>query len=313
MMSYSNKFVMCVMVDGQPVKSLANGETRIPFNSEYVLRFKNKHNRRAVVKFFIDGENVSGAGYVISGNSHVDIKRHASHDAAFKLVPLDSWQAVDAGKSGSNEDKQKGVIEARFYLEKEKKHEVHHHHYHKTIIKRGMPWTPPYQPYTPYWQDLTHGPFTPIGGSNVTYGSSSTGGSNVTYGASMNCSSFGGDSLHPVLNQLAPESSFVPESKVEDGCTVEGNMTGQLFETTYIDCEDNYTTLTLFLRGYHIENVIPVNNICQKGRRKNVEDDLFQENEKLRKEIAEQKRIKERDALLEENRRLREELEALKS
>ena len=55
-MVYSNKFVMCVLVNGKPVEELANGEVQIPFNTEYVLRFRNKNDRRAVVKFWIDGE-----------------------------------------------------------------------------------------------------------------------------------------------------------------------------------------------------------------------------------------------------------------
>jgi len=61
-MVYSNKFVMCVLHHGHPLKELANGMVSLPFGAEYALRLRNKNNRRAVVKLFIDGENVSGGG-----------------------------------------------------------------------------------------------------------------------------------------------------------------------------------------------------------------------------------------------------------
>jgi hypothetical protein len=154
-MVYSNKFVMAVLLNGEPQKELANGVVKLPFGAEYTLRFRNKNSRRAVVKIFIDGENVSGGGYVIPANDFVDIKRHHDKDRAFKWVDLDSPDAVEHGKNGPNHDKQKGVIEARFYLEKEYKInwtppvEHHHHHHHHTDhhhhYPRPRPWYDPYR------------------------------------------------------------------------------------------------------------------------------------------------------------------------
>ena len=120
-MVYSNRFVACVLLNGTPQRELANGVVPIPFNSEYSLRFRNKHNRRACVKFTIDGESVCGGGYIIGANSSIDIHRHFDKDARFKFVSLDSPDAVDAGKNGPNEDGTKGLIEAKFYLEKNRK------------------------------------------------------------------------------------------------------------------------------------------------------------------------------------------------
>lgn len=117
-MVYSNKFVMCIIIDGKIQKELANGTVIIPFGSEYTIRFRNKNDRRAVVKFKIDGEDSSGNGYIINANSYVDIKRYAHKDCAFKFVSLNGEEAIDFGKNGDNSNKIKGLIESTFYLEK---------------------------------------------------------------------------------------------------------------------------------------------------------------------------------------------------
>jgi hypothetical protein len=98
-MMYSNKFVMCVLVNGQPQTEKANWVVTLPFGSEYALRFRNKHSRRAVVQIYIDGENVSGAGYVVPANDYVDIKRHHDKDRAFKFVSLDSPEQWTPGRT----------------------------------------------------------------------------------------------------------------------------------------------------------------------------------------------------------------------
>ena len=96
-MVYSNKFVISILVDGNTQQELANGTVKLPFGAEYAIRLRNKNSRRAVAKLFVDGENVSGNGYIVPANDHVDIKRHWDKDVAFKFVELDSPEAVDAG------------------------------------------------------------------------------------------------------------------------------------------------------------------------------------------------------------------------
>lgn len=141
-MVYSNKFIICILFKGKPQKELANGVVELPFGSEYAIRLRNKNSRRAVAVIFVDGENVSGGGYVIKGNDYVDIERHHDKDKAFKFVSLDSGEAADFGKNGPNEDKTKGTIEVKFYLEKE-------------LPVPQMPWVykkkGPFQPPQPYY------------------------------------------------------------------------------------------------------------------------------------------------------------------
>jgi len=323
-MVYSNKFVMCVLVDGKPVKELANGEVQIPFNTEYVLRFRNKNDRRAVVKFWIDGELVSGAGgYVIPANDHIDIKRHNNRDAAFVLVPLDSAEAVDAGKNGPNYDKQKGVVKAEFTLEKkyEPVREIHHHHnhYYPRTRRVSPPIYPnPWRPYEPLWlndQSVTcGGPEVHNGGMTSDYSmgdkvrSMSSG---LSYnslassaGAEMSCHAAPSEDIAQFKRISMPS---VSSPAVQDGCTVEGTATGQRFGTTYVDLEDTSTTLQIFLRGYDVGYEFPETRRVERPVRRREETvDLESENERLKQEIADAKKKK---SLEEENERLRRELE----
>jgi hypothetical protein len=338
-MVYSNKFVMCVLYQGTPQEELANGVVKLPFGAEYSLRFRNKNSRRAVVKIYIDGENVSGGGYIIPANDHIDIKRHHDKDRSFKFVELDSPEAVDAGKNGPNHDKTKGTIEARFYLEKEKptyyypqpyKYEEHHHHHHHHPKPEPVyPW--PIRPY-PIWcsndqaRGLSAGDAgsaeygaklsmdAPVGGTTCSTGA---GGQNANSGYANGRRSL---SRHKMLGATsegvtktcsapppaATEMNFAAsnENTLRDGCTVEGETTGQKFTTTWIDLEDDYTTLKVFLQGFEREAVQHVDEAPKKGRKTNKDnriDDLESENERLRKELAEL-----------ENQKLKDEIEKAK-
>lgn len=270
-MVYSNKFVMCVLVNGTPCEELANGTVKVPFNTEYVLRFRNKNNRRAVVKVSIDGENISETGFIIPANSHIDIKRPTDKDAAFKFVSLDSSDAIDHGKNGSNDDKVKGTIEAKFYLEKElsikdiyvAKYPTAYRtmSFHKSNDLSSVFGTAscllPVPTGNKYREPLSH---------------------------SSNTSVLRGISCQSASNQ--PESSIDSSlgngSILKDGCTVEGNTTGQNFRHSHIDCEDTFTTLKVFLQGFNV-----VYKKSKKNLKKNKISELEEENENLRKQIAE--------------------------
>lgn len=280
---YSNKFVFCVLVNGEPSKELANGVVSMPFGTEYVLRFRNKHNRRAVVKISIDGENVSGEGYIINANSHVDIKRHHDKDRSFKFVSLDSPDAVDFGKNGPNEDKTKGTIEAKFYLEKERPQVVYNHHnyFPPTEIHHHH-----HRPIETTWYG---GGNTRDVNRNVTrtcsIGDQARGLRRTKSGISG--SSAGGSRQDVQLNLSAPTYSTADCSSsleaLKDGCTVEGHSTGQSFYTAHIDIEDTCTSLRLFLQGFteNVETPIRKTNKSQRI------DDLESENDRLRQQLAE--------------------------
>lgn len=220
-MVYSNRFVMCVLHHGTPLQEptgtgAAHATVSLPFGAEYALRFRNKNDRRAVVKFFIDGENVSGGGYVIDANSHIDIRRHHAADLAFKFVTLDSPEAVSHGKNGPN-DGTKGLIEARFFLEKQpppRPVEIHHHHHYD---HRPSPW----RKDCDYVSRLSGASWSASAGEEKTCGG---------------------------IVSLRSVRTAVPATA--DGCTVAGSATGQFFSSASVDLEDHFTTLTIKIVGY---------------------------------------------------------------
>ncbi len=287
-MVYSNKFVMAILLDGLPVKELANGTVQLPFGCEYSLRFRNKNNVRAVVKIYVDGENVSGNGYIVPANDCVDIKRHSEKDCAFKFVSLESGDAIEHGKNGPNLDKSKGVIEARFYLEKPQlKSTVHHyHHYYNRPPAFPKKWT--HCTETPICDNPQSAPYmnhrSSIGSSDV---------ERQVFGTvSSNCSAY--DSFKLPASIPSPLEQSL---ELKDGCTVEGHATGQSFYRTEIDVEETCTTLKVFLQGYNPGRYCPPapQMFVEKYEATNIEKEnekirlqiALLENEKLKKQLAE--------------------------
>jgi hypothetical protein len=271
-MVYSNRFVACVLVNGQPQKELANGTVLLPFGQEYSLRFRNKHNRRALVKFTIDNENVSGNGYVIAANGSTDIHRHRDKDARFKFVSLDSPDAVEFGKNGPNTDGSKGVIEAKFFLEKEApvflpvEHHHHHHHYPR-----------PY--YQPYWGNTWPYKGSGISGSILRTSSSSVSTSSnlANFGAtaqnqsSPTVANFGATAqnqsspIQPTVSITERDLSFV-EPTIKDGCTVEGSQSGQTINLIPFSPENDYVTVRIVLRwSESLHATAPVENVSSES------------------------------------------------
>lgn len=262
MMAYSSKFVLCVLLDNVPQKEFDDGAVVLPANCEYALRFRNKNDRRAVVKFFIDGEEVSGPGYIIEANDHTDIKRHFHKAVNFRFVSNESGDAVEFGKNGPDPERKMGVVEARFFLEKEQpkvieKHIHHHHDY------RPRPWVNPY----PYYGGLMRSRSSD-GDKTLTCGLA---GAEAIYSSA--------DSAPNVANY---SSGSIPV--LSTGCTVEGSVSDQRFTTGYCETETTYTTLKVVLK---------VNNSVEPVQKKPIKlkkhavTELELENEKLKQQIAE--------------------------
>lgn len=309
MMTYSNKFVICVLVNGRPVKEKANGTVCIPFG-EFSLRLRNKNNRRALATISIDGENVSAGGYIVPANDFVDIERWADKPVKFKFVSLDSEEAVDFGKNGPNEDKVKGTIEARFFLEKETPQPVEHHHHHH--------YPKPYPPYYPPTWTWGSGAYTinsaeyrgaktdasAMRPRDVTYNSKGPGGQSTD--SEMLCGQCG-DSATMSFVPTAPTSvnyCCSPTPVTMDGCTVEGNYSNQSFRTVWFDAETDYVALKLFLQGYDekVSVAQPIHRGTSKSRKIR---ELEEENERLREQVREADALRK---LEEENKELKKQL-----
>jgi len=124
MMAYQGGFVVSVIVDGKPVREYNSDGTRtckIPFNSEYSLRLKNKTKGRALASITIDGTEVlTGNKKLVLGKGEtVDIERFIddlNSGNKFKFISLEEGAA-----SGEIQDptlEENGFIEVKFYKEK---------------------------------------------------------------------------------------------------------------------------------------------------------------------------------------------------
>lgn len=289
-MPFASRFGLHVVVNGHVVKDLANGEVQVPFGTEYSVRLRNRHKERyAVVKLFIDGEEQSKGGFIIPPNSHRDIRNSSFSTKVFKFVDLDGQAALDAGKDQANPDKQMGVIEARFHLQREEPKVTHVHHHHTVPTPYPVPVPTPYpwpRPWHPYRRDLTHyydsNTRVGAGGSSVTFGAvASHDAANYSSGDIKTC---GLESLGAVSDDMgmvgcadampanfaAPAGQHVNSTKsalrgvrsreVRDGATVEGSNTGVNYGTQWVDIEDDYVPLKLFMRGYDtgVQAEVPV-------------------------------------------------------
>jgi hypothetical protein len=321
---------MAILVDGQPQQELANGVVKLPFNSDYALRFRNKNNRRAVVKIYIDGENVSGGGYIVPANDFVDIKRHWGKDSSFKFVSLDSADAVEHGKNGPNADKVKGTIEARFHLEKEVPQtiyrDVHHHHHHDHHYRpKPSPW---YDPYRPYWgvnRPISVGDTSQSGDMTCSFDGNEGGFEKASLGdtaqgaadSKFELCSMSRRNVLRTKTCSSPEATYSADCivskdasfsapELKDGCTVEGTQTGQNFTSVWLDYEEAFTSLKVFLQGFDgKEEIQHVSEEPKKVRKTNKDvrlSDLEEENERLRKELAELENQKLKDALAEKKK-----------
>lgn len=297
-MVYTNKLVMCVLVNGAPQKELADGTVPLPFDTEYALRFRNRNSRRAVVRIYIDGEEVSGNGYVVPANGFIDIERHFANPTKFRFVDLESPEAIEFGKNGPNDDRSKGVIEARFFMERERPPEPviireDHHHYYPPI----RPWKRPYRPYDPYYPD----PIWTANSTGVVRGA--TTGINMSL-SSANLSAKAHSGVQDML--CFEENSLRPSGPLEDGCTVEGGYSSQQFGSTYVDLEDTYTSLKLVLRGSQ-------SGVATCSQSDGPLADLVSQKKQLEAEIKRRKagQQKQADKLRSEIARLQEELAQL--
>ena len=202
---YNDGFVVAIKVGDRFVEEKSNGSFVVPFDSEYSIRLKNRNNRKAVAKVYIDGEEVNGLGsFILDANDTLDLERFVDKlDAGnkFKFVPLSNSKVKDKN-NGEN-----GIIEARFQLVKpvEKPiiyEEHHHHHYDYPRYNTHPNWSMPLTYYT--------------GGNGTS--------------ASLPQSTF-------TMNCCADTTQNFEGSVVSDlskGATVKGNESGQKFSYSYV-------------------------------------------------------------------------------
>lgn len=291
-MAYNNKFVLTVFHNGNIVKELENGQINLPFGSEYKVRLKNKHNRRAICKLFIDGENVSGGGFIIDAHSHIDVERSVDVAKKFKFVSLDSDEAHEFGKNGPNHSKIKGTIRAEFALEKQ--------YTCDPVIPVMNPdpwkhWGYPQKRVTWEYPKVT----SSVGDGLIKYGNMLN---KLTYESKLSDSkdlSFGDDSsalknsvfYSSICDSSAFETKTSGQVPLKDGATVEGSYSTQSFQHVYFNHDNNWYTVKVFLQGYDPKQktkpeVNLVKEIKQDDELVALEKELLElKKQKMRKEI----------------------------
>jgi len=209
---YSQKFVLSVIHNGQPVKESGNNYNRqvaIPFGDEYQIRLKNKHARSCTARITIDGTPVSSFGdIIVTSGGTVDLERFITNSMnsgkKFKFVSLDNPNVDDPTKSDN------GIIRVEFRLAKTSNG--------IKVLPPTSPWplSPP-NPYPPTWKpNSTTGDWVyytnDIRSADVTYSAS-----NFIGACTTKCSSNRG--------MTAP------------GATVEGGKSDQSFTYSSLDVE----------------------------------------------------------------------------
>ena len=109
-------FVVNVVQHKEIIKEFSH-EVAIPFNSEYEIRLKNTHDRRATARVYIDGVKVSALGdFVIPPKADIDLERFLDRSLTegkrFKFVPLSHPEVNDPYSS------ENGIIKVEFRMEK---------------------------------------------------------------------------------------------------------------------------------------------------------------------------------------------------
>ncbi len=113
---YKDGFVISIMRDGRPLRE--SGRTvRMPFDSEYKIRLKNKQGKSCKARVTIDGTPVSQLGdFVISSWGTLDLERFVNDSLnkgkKFKFVSAKSGEVQDPTNSDN------GLIRVEFYLAK---------------------------------------------------------------------------------------------------------------------------------------------------------------------------------------------------
>jgi hypothetical protein len=222
---YSNNFVVAIVHDGKFSEETKDGVVALPFEAEYTIRLRNKHNRRAVAKVFIDDENVTQDGIVVPANHYVDLERPVSNAKKFKFVSAKSGEAIDYGKNNKT-DGSNGIIRVEWQLEREYKpsYDVHHHH---DIWKSKRP----------------------------IYGGRSRGGPcGQSVGSSFIPATMDEGTTLNFLDGNEPTRRLISREGLQEGCTVAGSHSHQRFTTVHIDLESGPpTVIQLILKGYKEE------------------------------------------------------------
>ena len=116
-MMYSEKFVAVVKCGGKILRE-HDDIVYIPFDSEYSIYLNSMSNRKALVKIWIDGKEVTANGLILNPNKPVELERFIGDDMdkGYKFKFIQKTKKIQDHRGDKAED---GIIRIEWWLEKE--------------------------------------------------------------------------------------------------------------------------------------------------------------------------------------------------
>lgn len=242
--------------DGKPIREFneeGKRTVRVPFGTEYKLRFKNKTNARAYVRVEIDGmDALSGKKLIMEPNCSKDLERFLEGDNSKGR----KFQFVTAGNAGVSDPSsgENGLV--RVIFEPEATVVV------TTVIGSagGLVTKPAYDGWSS-GSGILRG--ANIGGTYMSCSNAApssgtfTSSNNVNIGATLDCMSMPA----PTNVQEAATKSYK-----DVGATAAGSVSGQQF----LDTNEYFptllpVTLDLWIRGPKVETPRPADTVIVDG------------------------------------------------
>jgi len=252
-MMYNNKLVASLKANGKILREFKD-TVYIPFGSEYSFLIKNLNTTRALVKIYIDGDNVIDGGIVLNAGEEVDLERYVKNGnlkAGNKFKFIERTQAIEDGPRGVKlED---GLVRIEFQFE-------------KPIQVRPNPWN------TSLWSQYpgVTDKFT-ITASGATYSTNVNG---AMRGVDFSAGEATKASAAAFINQVAPQATEVHDGSAtmdwcDVGITVPGSKSTQSFtHTTMGGMETEVHSIILKLVGDLGNNKPVVNPVTVKAKPK---------------------------------------------
>ena len=232
--------VAVVVCNGQILREIRNpgsDDVRLPFGSEYSLRFKNLNNVRAAISVTVDGEDVlDGHRLVLDANETTDLEGFMDGSAVrnrFKFI--NKTKEISDFRGDRLDD---GIIRIEYQFE-----------------KPPVRYTPRHT--SPWWNRGNHGTWSD---NEIYYKGSTTCGFDTPIGSSGNVLrsrevKTRGDIR---MQSLAPEAADFSKSLMDDsfqnqtdeGITVKGSKMYQHYNRTYLGAMEEQTHVIIFnLKG----------------------------------------------------------------
>lgn len=246
MAAFAHQFVVSLIgPDGKPLRE-SNDKglraIRLPFETEYKIRLKNKRTVRAKVQVLIDGMDVSpGRMFILGPGQDMDLERFVidgdlSKGHKFKFTSVAKGAAT--GEIQDPHNPKNGEIEVKFYPEDTR--------IYGGSIFRSSDWpsilNTPYQFYTNNSGNIG------AAGGNVPMGQAGLAGASYCVN----------NSQPGVQASTASLNSFIPELEklaAEAGATAQGGESLQKFTDYMFDfAVGSPVTISLYLKGQRVPN-----------------------------------------------------------